>query len=272
MTPSATAPTWPARSPQTTEQRRRHGWDRLRREDHAAAGARRKGSGDSAAIARAIRWAARYGADVINLSLEFPAEVRAAEIPDVIAALRYARRQGSLSWAPPATRPTPRWPIPRAPHRCWRSAPPPITGCQADYSNSGATSTWWPRAAAPTPRTRTASGTAALRPRRLRPADLPADLRDEGVRRFGLPGGYEGTSMAAPHVSAIAALIIATGGSGRTRRRRPSRLTSRRPPARPRPPGRPLRGGAWSTPARRSDDTAPRPGPPWHRRARFTSS
>ena len=27
------------------------------------------------------------------------------------------------------------------------------------------------------------------------------------VRRFGLPRGYEGTSMAAPHVSGIAALI-----------------------------------------------------------------
>jgi serine protease len=31
-----------------------------------------------------------------------------------------------------------------------------------------------------------------------------------GVRRFGLPRSYEGTSMASPHVSAIAALLIAT--------------------------------------------------------------
>jgi serine protease len=30
------------------------------------------------------------------------------------------------------------------------------------------------------------------------------------VRKFGLPRGYEGTSMASPHVAAIAALIIAT--------------------------------------------------------------
>ena len=52
------------------------------------------GEGDSAAIARAIRYAARYRADVINLSLEFPAEVRAAEIPDVLNALRYAHRRG----------------------------------------------------------------------------------------------------------------------------------------------------------------------------------
>ena len=31
---------------------------------------------------------------------------------------------------------------------------------------------------------------------------------------FGLPGGYEGTSMAAPHVSGVAALVIATGKLG----------------------------------------------------------
>jgi serine protease len=32
---------------------------------------------------------------------------------------------------------------------------------------------------------------------------------------FGLPGGFEGTSMAAPHVAAIAALVIASGVIGR---------------------------------------------------------
>jgi serine protease len=34
-------------------------------------------------------------------------------------------------------------------------------------------------------------------------------------RRFGFPSGYEGTSMAAPHVAATAALIIASGVLGR---------------------------------------------------------
>jgi serine protease len=34
------------------------------------------------------------------------------------------------------------------------------------------------------------------------------------VDRFGLPGGYEGTSMAAPHVSGTAALVIASGVLG----------------------------------------------------------
>ena len=36
-------------------------------------------------------------------------------------------------------------------------------------------------------------------------------LNPEQPWRFGFPGGYEGTSMAAPHVSATAALVIASG-------------------------------------------------------------
>jgi serine protease len=35
------------------------------------------------------------------------------------------------------------------------------------------------------------------------------------VRSFGIPSNYEGTSMACPHVSAIAAMIIASGILGK---------------------------------------------------------
>jgi serine protease len=52
------------------------------------------GEGDSLAIARAIRYAARYGADVINLSLEFDPWVVAREIPEIVAAIRYAHSRG----------------------------------------------------------------------------------------------------------------------------------------------------------------------------------
>jgi serine protease len=37
---------------------------------------------------------------------------------------------------------------------------------------------------------------------------------DGSLKTFGFPGDYEGTSMAAPHVSATAALIIASGVLG----------------------------------------------------------
>ena len=52
------------------------------------------GEGDAATISRALRWAARRRPDVINLSLEFSAGVRASDVPDVIDALRYARHRG----------------------------------------------------------------------------------------------------------------------------------------------------------------------------------
>jgi serine protease len=38
--------------------------------------------------------------------------------------------------------------------------------------------------------------------------------RGANYRRFGLPSGFFGTSMAAPHVSAAAALVIASGVLG----------------------------------------------------------
>jgi serine protease len=38
-----------------------------------------------------------------------------------------------------------------------------------------------------------------------------APSRSSSYRRFGLPSGFIGTSMAAPHVSAAAALVIASG-------------------------------------------------------------
>ena len=46
-------------------------------------------------------------------------------------------------------------------------------------------------------------------------AVIPRGTGGDFVRTFGIPSNYEGTSMACPHVSAIAALIIATGVIGK---------------------------------------------------------
>jgi len=96
-------------------------------------------------------------------------------------------------------------------------------GCLADYSNDG-------------------SGLTLVAPGGGADASLPGDpnchpeqpaggdiyqvtFAGSSPRRFGLPPGYEGTSMAAPHVSAIATLVIASGVLGRNPT--PARLTAR---------------------------------------------
>ena len=97
----------------------------------------RSGTGDSVAISAGIRYAARRGAKVINLSFEFDSSVTRGQIPDILDALRYARRKGALvvgasgnfsahAVAYPA----------RATHVLSVGATTEHV-CQADYSNSG---------------------------------------------------------------------------------------------------------------------------------------
>ena len=55
-----------------------------------------EGNGDGASIARAIRYAAKKGAQVINMSVEFESGMRAGDIPEVLSAIRYAYKKGSV--------------------------------------------------------------------------------------------------------------------------------------------------------------------------------
>ena len=173
----------------------------------------RSGTGDSVAISAGIRYAARRGAKIINLSFEFDSSVTRGQIPDILDALRYARRKGALvigasgnfsahAVAYPA----------RATHVLSVGATTEHV-CQADYSNSG-------------------SALDIAGPGGGLDADVPGDpncrpgaepagrdifqvtYTSRSVRSFGLPSGYVGTSMAAPHVSATAALVIASGVIG----------------------------------------------------------
>jgi len=173
------------------------------------------GEGDSAAIARAIRYAARYRVDVINLSLEFPAEVRAAEIPDVLAALRYAHRRGVMVVAAAGNQSDIAVAYPARAQSVVAVGATTVTGCQADYSNAGEDlDLMAPGGGADAPNTDSAWDVAHCTPDSIgRPIIQQTFTR--GVRRFGLPRSYEGTSMASPHVSAIAALVIATKRLGR---------------------------------------------------------
>ena len=168
----------------------------------------RNGEGDSAAISRGIRFAARHGAQIINLSFEFGESVRARQIPDILDALRFARRRGALLVGASGNAAAASVAYPARAHDVVSVGATTEHGCLAEYSNQGPTLDLVAPGGGPD---------APLdRDPNCRPLDpsgrsIVQMTFTSNVRRFGLPGGWEGTSMAAPHVSATAALVIASG-------------------------------------------------------------
>jgi serine protease len=182
-----------------------------------------QGEGEASTIAEGVRFAVKHGARVINLSLEFSSNVTASDIPELIDALRYARRRGVFVAAAAGNEAHAAIAYPaRAPYVVAVGATTEH-GCLADYSNDGA-------------------GLTLVAPGGGADANLPGDPNchpDQAVgrdiyqvtftgasaRRFGIPSGYEGTSMASPHVSAAAAMVIASGVLGR--RPTPAQIVAR---------------------------------------------
>jgi serine protease len=173
------------------------------------------GAGDTLSIARGIRYAARHGADVINLSLEFDAAVRSAQIPDIVSALRYARARGSIVVAAAGNQGNPQVAYPARARRVIAVAATTIRGCQAEYSNSGVhVDLAAPGGGADAANTDSSYDAGVCRPD-LRGQFIFQQTFVNSVARFGLPPGFEGTSMAAPHVSGVAALLIGSRRIGR---------------------------------------------------------
>ena len=172
------------------------------------------GWGDAATIARGIRYAATHGAEVINLSLEFDPGVTAGDIPSIMSAIRFAHQLGAVVVAASGNEGSQQIAYPaRAPAAVSVGATT-LDGCLADYSNGGRKLDL----VAP------GGGDDASLPNEpnCQPSrtNLPSIYQMTfnnpfNPRSFGYPGGWYGTSMAAPHVSAIAALVIASGVIGR---------------------------------------------------------
>ncbi len=165
------------------------------------------GEGDSATIARGVRWAARHGARIINLSLEFSTDVRADDIPSLIRAIRYAHGRGALVVGASGNEAHTAVAYPARTGDVLSVGATTEHGCLSEFSNQGPGLD----VVAPGGGADAVAGDPGCAPDAEPGHDIfQVTYTRFSTRRFGIPGGYEGTSMAAPHVSAIAALIIAS--------------------------------------------------------------
>lgn len=159
----------------------------------------RRGEGESTGIAKGIRYAVRHGADVINMSFNFGCGRR---VPIVDEALREAYERGVIAVASvgnlhsescvssPAT----------GPHVIGVGGTTE-GGCLGDYSLAGSdVDLVAPGGGTPL----TSCPSVSSQP------IYQVTLKAHSTNRFGIPGNYVGTSMAAAHVSGVAALVLAS--------------------------------------------------------------
>jgi serine protease len=183
----------------------------------------RNGEGDAARIAKAVRWATRRDVDVINLSLEFGTQVRARDIPSLLSALTAARRKGILVVGASGNEGDPVIAYPARASSVFAVGATTEHGCLSDFSNLGSGLDL----VAPGGGTDAITGDPNCRPDGTPGRPIFQITFESGgdIQRFGAPSSYEGTSMAAPHVSAAAALVIASGVVGRDAS--PARIVAR---------------------------------------------
>jgi serine protease len=167
-----------------------------------------EGFGTARNIARGIRFAANHKAQVINMSFEFSLGVNScAKIEGICAAVKYAFKKGALVVAAAGNENGEPVAYPAgAPHvlgvgRTTKDA------CLASESRTGAgLDLVGPGGGFPL---LASCGTDdALFSRGATIFQLT--FTGGGFTTFGYPGGFEGTSMAAAHVSGVAALVIAS--------------------------------------------------------------
>ena len=167
-----------------------------------------EGFGTARNIARGIRYAASHKAQVINMSFEFSLGVNSCgKIRGICSAVKYAFRKGALVVAAAGNE--------NGEPVAYPAGAPHVIGVGRTTKDACLASD-----------SRTGSGLDLVAPGGGYPllstcgTDDPLFTRGvpivqltftgPGFTNFGYPGGYEGTSMAAAHVSGVAAMVIAS--------------------------------------------------------------
>ena len=168
------------------------------------------GEGDAAVIAKGVRYATAHGAKVINLSLEFSSDVGWQQIPQLIDAIAEARRKGAVVVAASGNEADTAVAYPARNGNVLSVGATTEHACLSDFSNQGSGLDLVAPGGGPDAPLEDPGCVQGQAGRNI------AQMTLVGVHRtkFGIPRGYQGTSMAVPHVSATAALVIASGVLG----------------------------------------------------------
>lgn len=172
-----------------------------------------EGNGDSSTIAAGIRYAVVHGAKVINLSIEFSPGTSAGQIPDVASAITYAHNHGVVVVGAAGNDEDNELDMPAALPNVISVGATTRDRCLALYSDIGKNLDL----VAPGGGDDTTSVTGSrCFPQRVLPDIYQMTFGNPAhPSQFGYPGGWFGTSMAAPDVTAAAAMVIASGVLGR---------------------------------------------------------